>query len=118
MKFTLKDVAETMETVPVVEPTRSAFDIMMNKKLQPLAEMKGADKHTELHNTVVKDVGVILRPGTGQVNGERVLKMVTNAFWYLDGRGATINEASKKRKQVEPIPERFAKYTGFQDWVK
>ena len=48
--------------------------------------MKGTDKHTELHNTIVKDVGVILRPGTGQVNGERVLKMVTNAFWYLDGK--------------------------------
>ena len=118
VEFTLKDVAETMETVPVVEPPRSAFDIMMNKKLQPLAEMKGTDKHTELHNTVVKDVGVILRPRTGQVNGERVLKMVTNAFWYLGGRGAIINEASKKRKQVKPIPERFAKYTGFQDWVK
>ena len=70
VKFTLKDVVETMETVPLVEPPRSAFDIMMNKKLQPLTEMKGTDKHTELHNTVVKDVGVILRPGTGQVNGE------------------------------------------------
>ena len=57
----------------MVEPPRSAFDIMMNKKLQPLVEMKGTDKHTELHNTVGKDVGVILRPGTGQVNGERVL---------------------------------------------
>ena len=66
-----------METKPVVEPPCSAFDIMMNKKLQPLAEMKWADKHTELHNTIVKDVGVILRPGTGQVNRERVIKMVT-----------------------------------------
>ena len=46
-----------METVPVVEPPRSAFDIMMNKKLQPLAEMKGTDKHTELRNTVVKAAG-------------------------------------------------------------
>ena len=40
VEFTLKDVAERMETVPVVEPPRSAFDIM-NKKLQPLAEMEG-----------------------------------------------------------------------------
>ena len=46
VKFMLKNVAETMETVPLVEPPRSAFDIMMNEKLQPLAEMKGTDKKT------------------------------------------------------------------------
>ena len=72
----------------------------------------------KLHNTVVKDIGPVLKPGTGQANRERIIKMVTDALWDLDGRGHIINETSKNRKSVEPIPERFSKYTGFQDWEK
>ena len=44
------------------------------------------------------------------------MKKVTSAIWYLDGRGSIINEASRKRKLVTPIPDRFSKYQGFQRW--
>ena len=64
--------------------------------------------------------GSLLRSNVKPSEGEKILKKVTDAIWYLDGRKETINEASRKRKRGEfiPTPTRFDKFSNYQNWKK
>ena len=89
--------------------TTSVVDVLMQSQREPkkLEEIPNKDKSAELHNLVIQDMQgdqKLLRGTSSQADATQVMKKVTSAIWYLDGRGSIINEASRKRKLVTPIP--------------
>ena len=79
--------------------------MVTSRHLNPL---KGNDKKALLHNDLIKDLQKqnLLSGHISQDEGHRLIKCLSNALWYLDGRSETINQTSRKRKNVTMIPER------------
>ena len=106
---------------PSEPPRRSVTDVLMgtSKESKKLELIAPKDKSCELYNAVLSDMQgeeKLLRGSSSQEDAADVLKKLTNAIWYLDGRAEIINEASRKRKNVEPLPDIVNKYQGYQRW--
>lgn len=41
--------------------------------------------------------------------------MLCNALWYLTNQHSVIDEASRHKKNIQPVPDVFSKYEGFND---
>ena len=121
ISFTITRVGRPSILGELSTSTTSMVDVLMQSQREPkkLEEIPNKDKSAELHNLVIQDMQgdqKLLRGTSSQADATQVMKKVTSAIWYLHGRGSIINEASRKRKLVTPIPDRFSKYQGFQRW--
>ena len=102
---------------------RNAFQLMMAPPDRRLGDMAGDDMKVKLHNDILHDMQgdmALLSGRVGQNEGRHLFKKITDAVWYLDGRKETLNNTSRKRKggEILATPQRFEKYSGYQDWVK
>lgn len=84
-------------------------DVLMKRKqnLTILKTLPEKDKKIALHNELLRDIQQ--KPflaAQSQDEGHKLLKILSNALWYLDGRSETINETARKRKTVTEIPKR------------
>lgn len=43
------------------------------------------------------------------------LIVLCNALWYLTNQHSVIDEASRHKKNIQPVPDVFSKYEGFND---
>ena len=73
---------------------RSINDVLM-KTTRQLEPLKGNDRKVALHNDVIKDMqNTDFLCGHVSVDDvHKVMKGLTNALWYMDGRSETINDA-------------------------
>ena len=117
--FEITHVSNVLGEDGTSSASRNIVDVLMQRTLKQLETIPNKDKRAELHNVFIRDIQgekKLLRETSSQKDATEVMKKVTNVVWYLDGRADIINDTSKKRKHVTPIPERFSKYQGFQRW--
>ena len=91
-----------IEEVPECTFKRGAFKLMMAPPDRRLEKMPGTNQKVKLHNDLLTDIQgdrTLLSGRVRQNEGERILKKVTDAVWYLDGRKETLNKTSRKRKK-------------------
>ena len=83
-------------------------DVLMGKKPPTILKTLIEKNKTVLHNKLIRDMqkSPFLASKALEEEGHKVLKNISNALWYLDGRAKTINETSKKRKNVTVICKR------------
>lgn len=94
-------------------PVRNAFDVMMlaQRTLSVSVVPSKVPEHTKkdvLYNNLVQlmEQENLKLPGDN-VNGKRLLKAITNALWYIDGRHETLEKRSCR------IPLIFSKFQGY-----
>ena len=121
VKYVSISVSRTVPVILPAPPTRFATDVLMRTNREPkkLEEIAAKNKSCELYNAVLNDMQGeenLLRGSSSQEDAADVMKKLTNAIWYLDGRAEIINEASRKRKNVTPLPDIINRYQGYQRW--
>ena len=121
VKYLRFTITRTSSSTAAIVPTRSITEVMMESVKYPkkIETVPPKDKLCELYNAVVEDMQgeeKLLRGSSSQIDASEVMKKLTNALWYLDGRAEMINEASRKRKNVTPLPDIINKYQGYQRW--
>ena len=105
--ISFKIKVKQFQEVENVAIQRLMNDVLMRQS-RPIESLKGSDKKVSLHNDLIRDMeeNNLLRGNTSPEEGHKLLKTLSNALWYLDGRSKTIQDASKERKNVVAIPER------------
>ncbi len=108
VKYVLTFKSEPVENTAQL-PT--VTDVLMKRKqkqnLKILKSLPEKDKKIALHNELLRDIQQQpFLAAQSQDEGHKLLKILSNALWYLDGRSETINEAARKRKTVNEIPKR------------
>ncbi|XP_061162951.1 uncharacterized protein LOC133172143 [Saccostrea echinata] len=103
----------------------NAFQILMagdkgypNKKTTSSGMKAGVNKKDEMFNMLVDDFvqrKLSFAKSTANSEGSYFIQVLCNALWYLTNQHSVIDEASRRKKNVQPVPVVFSKYKGFND---
>ena len=113
--FFLKELETSGSVVTSQRP--NAFDILMNSQRRRILPKKVTGDKLRADQKLYNDVIDLLASWDGgwaadsvQTIGERCVKTITSALWYLDPHHQRFKERSLS------IPPCFAKFNGFNNW--
>ncbi|XP_061191740.1 uncharacterized protein LOC133199978 [Saccostrea echinata] len=78
----------------------------------------GVNKKDEMFNMLIDDFvqrKLSFAKSTANSEGSYFIQVLCNALWYLTNQHSVIDEASRHKKNVQPVPVVFSKYEGFND---
>ncbi|XP_052804571.1 uncharacterized protein LOC128234397 [Mya arenaria] len=118
---TLQNVSEeaTAKTV-------NAFEVLMmgrqasipSKKTSSSGVQTGLNRKDELFNDIVDlcdKMGAKFSQDTVESDGRYFVQVLCNSLWYITNQMDTINEAARQQKDVNPVPELFYNFCGYNE---